>query len=390
MIVLSASTLTYHMYITNLCCPLFYSDKKCTYGIKCKFYHPERTNQSYRSLADELRENAKLPAVKDKRNPMMSPMWSQSDPGPFLNSYPQSLDHELEHRLTLEHRTSPHNAQMSENMLLYWDGSRPSVNQSRGSVPIGQSQMGWPGMCCPSTSDLPYASISHEPLDSGLGSYEGQYSDASQGHSKSIRSRQHQHPQHGFPSGSSRYPAMHPDRQGQGSPQPCRCCSHLSPLTGPQQHRSSPNPESHSHCQPRYDTHTHTMFPPHMHPHYSLLSSFQQGGSHHPHQQQKYWSDPFQGMPQARTSCSLPSPVHLPAPHSHPHLSSSPYGDQQHSWEGPQTAAFDSEREQVRKKLQAIFNLQQVDTVMGMFPHLKDAQKLAAEIINLKCQGGVF
>ncbi|KAM6915484.1 endoribonuclease ZC3H12A-like [Xenentodon cancila] len=29
--------------------------KKCTYGVKCKFYHPERTNQSQMSVADELR-----------------------------------------------------------------------------------------------------------------------------------------------------------------------------------------------------------------------------------------------------------------------------------------------------------------------------------------------
>ncbi|KAM4522239.1 putative ribonuclease ZC3H12C [Odontesthes bonariensis] len=29
--------------------------KKCTYGVKCKFYHPERANQSALSVADELR-----------------------------------------------------------------------------------------------------------------------------------------------------------------------------------------------------------------------------------------------------------------------------------------------------------------------------------------------
>ncbi|KAF7231573.1 probable ribonuclease ZC3H12D [Nothobranchius furzeri] len=29
--------------------------KKCTYGLKCKFYHPERANQSRLSVADELR-----------------------------------------------------------------------------------------------------------------------------------------------------------------------------------------------------------------------------------------------------------------------------------------------------------------------------------------------
>ncbi|KAG8451507.1 hypothetical protein GDO86_003642 [Hymenochirus boettgeri] len=38
--------------------------KKCTYGIKCKFYHPERINQPQRSVADELRENARLSPTK--------------------------------------------------------------------------------------------------------------------------------------------------------------------------------------------------------------------------------------------------------------------------------------------------------------------------------------
>ncbi|CAL9705133.1 unnamed protein product [Knipowitschia caucasica] len=35
-------------------------DKKCTYGIKCKYYHPERTKQSYRHVADELRDKAQI------------------------------------------------------------------------------------------------------------------------------------------------------------------------------------------------------------------------------------------------------------------------------------------------------------------------------------------
>lgn len=34
---------------------MFLLGKKCTYGIKCKFYHPERANQSQLSVADELR-----------------------------------------------------------------------------------------------------------------------------------------------------------------------------------------------------------------------------------------------------------------------------------------------------------------------------------------------
>ncbi|XP_061560599.1 probable ribonuclease ZC3H12D [Phycodurus eques] len=38
--------------------------KKCTYGVKCKFYHPERTNQSQLSVADELRDRAKTSSYK--------------------------------------------------------------------------------------------------------------------------------------------------------------------------------------------------------------------------------------------------------------------------------------------------------------------------------------
>ncbi|XP_057679507.1 endoribonuclease ZC3H12A-like [Corythoichthys intestinalis] len=38
--------------------------KKCTYGVKCKFFHPERTNQSQLSVADELRDRAKTSGYK--------------------------------------------------------------------------------------------------------------------------------------------------------------------------------------------------------------------------------------------------------------------------------------------------------------------------------------
>ena len=168
------------------------SGKKCTYGVKCKFYHPERTHQSHSSLADELREKARLSSEKEDRNPMMSHLRGpQADPGSFP-SY--SLENDLEHRLTLEHRGSLREgpkSQVTENMLLYWDGPRSSRNQqARSPTAVGQGQMDWPSMLSPSTTtDLPYASISHECLDSGFGSYESQsqYSDVSQGHSKAFR-----------------------------------------------------------------------------------------------------------------------------------------------------------------------------------------------------------
>ncbi|XP_038850122.1 endoribonuclease ZC3H12A-like [Salvelinus namaycush] len=375
--------------------------KKCTYGVKCKFYHPERTHQSHCSLADELREKARLSSVKEDRNHMMSHLRGpQSEPSPFP-SY--SLENDLEHRLTLEHRGSLRegpNSQVTENMLLSWDGPHSSRNQQAHSpTAIGQGQMDWPSMLSPyATTDLPYASISHECLDSGFGTYESQYSDMSQGHSKSFSPRQQQQ-QQGFPSGS-RHPGMHPERLAQDSLQPCRCCFHLAPFTGPQQQQHHSNPHLESQSQPRYDTYSPSLFPPNMH-HYSLPCNFQQGGvgahNFHPHQHpQKYWSDPFHGgVPQARASCSLtPSPHlhHPPTPHGAPHSCSS-YRNQQelNSWaQPPPHSAFDTDREELRKKLQAIFNPHQVDTVMGMFPHLMDSQKLAAEILNFKSDGGAF
>ncbi|KAM6967588.1 endoribonuclease ZC3H12A [Aplochiton taeniatus] len=353
-------------------------DRKCTYGIKCKFYHPERANQSYRSLADELRESARILTGKEERSHVVLPRGTLSDLG---STHPPSLEYELEHKLTLDQRSSPHQAQVSENALLYWD--RPRTSRS------GRTYMDLPGMRSPPSSDYPYISGSHEHLDSGLGSYEGHYSE---NHSQAYRPSRPHH--QGFPPGP-RPPAMHhaplsgampPGRYD--SPQACSCCSHTASPAGHPKHHSHPNLEPHS--QARHDQcHPH-VFPPSTNHHqpYSLPCHFQHNGA--PGYQPKYWSDPFQGMPQMRTTCSLPSPVHHPVPCGQ----SYPYGEHQpqHPWDQapPPATAFDPEREELRKKLQAIFTPRQVDTAMGMFPHLRDAQKLAAEILNLKSSGGIF
>ncbi|XP_071769263.2 endoribonuclease ZC3H12A [Centroberyx gerrardi] len=352
-------------------------DKKCTYGIKCKFYHPERANQSYLSLADELREKARISTIKEERNSRLSQREVQSDLVPAHNTYSHSLEFEMEHRLSLDQRSSLHPGQVSENTLLYWDGPRTSQNHTPGSTAGGQSQKEWPGPH--SMSDHPYASISHECLDSGLGSYESQYSDISHSLSSSHRSRSQQQT---TPIGS-RHPSVHLERNN-AAPS-CRCCSHAVPSTAHQQHRSNSNLDPHR--QPRYDTYTPHMYPPSIPHHYSLPSHLQYSDPHH--QQQKYWSDPFQALPQARTSHSLPSSSHSSPPHS-PRCS---YRDHQyHSWAQaqPSSAAFDPERLELRKKLHAIFNPHQVDAVMEMFPHLMNAEKLAAEILNHKAQGGIF
>lgn len=44
----------------------FFLGKKCTYGHKCKFYHPERGSQPQRAVADELRASAKISSVASR------------------------------------------------------------------------------------------------------------------------------------------------------------------------------------------------------------------------------------------------------------------------------------------------------------------------------------
>ncbi|XP_023250046.1 probable ribonuclease ZC3H12D isoform X2 [Seriola lalandi dorsalis] len=66
--------------------------KKCTYGVKCKFYHPERANQSQLSVADELRalrDRAKnfspTPSLQDTPHPLYQPelRYTSSTPPPL-------------------------------------------------------------------------------------------------------------------------------------------------------------------------------------------------------------------------------------------------------------------------------------------------------------------
>ncbi|KAI4811981.1 hypothetical protein KUCAC02_014838 [Chaenocephalus aceratus] len=181
-----------------------------------------------------------------------------------------------------------------------------------------------------------YANVSHEYLDSGLGSYDSQYSDYSHCLSNPNRPRPQQ----------------------------------LSALAGP---RQAP-----VHLENNNSSQSCSVPPQNSQQHYG-------GAAHH---QQSYWSDPFQGLPQARTPCSLPSSAH--SSHSN---SGSYKGQQYHSW-GPTHGSLDAfdpqKRMDLRKKLQAIFNPSQVDTVMEMYPHVTNAEKLAAEILKLKAQRGIF
>ncbi|XP_041648684.1 endoribonuclease ZC3H12A [Cheilinus undulatus] len=337
-------------------------DKKCTYGIKCKFYHPERNNQSYLSLADELREKAQISTVKEERNSRLSPSSRpQADPGPTHKPYSYPQDSEYQ-------QSSSRPSMVSENTLQYWKDPRKGPNNLPCLVTASQCQNEWPGMPCHY-----YTSVSQEYLDSGFGSYESQYSDFSHCNSNSHKLR----PQQQSALTGSRHTSVHLEKNNCLSH---RCCSHVGPSLALQQHHG----QWESKGQTKYNT-----YPPDMlqHGQQSLPNHLHYCGA--PNPQQKYWSDPFQGIPQARTSCSLPSVVQS----SNSLNSCCSYNDHQYySWSQQQasSAEFDQQRMELRKNLQAIFNPNQVDKVMEMFPHLMDAEKLAAEILKLKAQRGIL
>ncbi|XP_028281284.1 endoribonuclease ZC3H12A [Parambassis ranga] len=336
-------------------------DKKCTYGLKCKFYHPERAHKSYLSLADELREKAQITTAKEERNARSSPKQLQPDAGPAQNacSHPRDCTTEL----MRDQQRSPHPAQVSENNLLYWED-----NHMPCSATGSQCKKEWPGLH--TMSSHYYANMSQEYLDSGLGSIESQYSDMSHSLSNSHRLQ----PQHQSALPGPKHVSMHAVSMPPCSSQPCRCCPPSVPSTTHQHH---------SHMDSNYSTYPPHMFPSNMPHQHSLSNPYYYNGA--PHPQQSYWSDPFQGRPQTRASSSLPSSIHC----AHSHNSCCSYNSHQyHSWgqQPPSPAAFDPQRSELRKKLQAIFNPHQVDTVMERFPHLMDAEKLAAEILNLKAQ----
>lgn len=345
-------------------------DKKCTYGIKCKFYHPERANQSYLSLADELREKAQISTTKGEKCARSPPRQLHAEPEPTHKacSFPQDPEYKR------DQRRSSHPSLVSENTLQYWEDLRESPNQMPHSVTGSQCLNDWPGL-----HQLPshhYANISQEYLDSGLGSYESQFSDFSHCYSNSHSPR----PQQQSVLPGSRQTSVHLE---DNNSQFHRCCPHLAHSSALQQHHQNLD----SKRQTKYNT-----YPPHMFQHSTPHQHSLPNQLHYheaPNHQLNYWSDPFQGLPHTGSSCSLPSLVHS----SHSHNSCCSHKDPQYqSWDQQQTssAVFDQQRLELRKNLQAIFNPHQVDTVMNMFPHLMDAEKLAREILNLKSQGGIF
>ncbi|KAL2084938.1 hypothetical protein ACEWY4_020456 [Coilia grayii] len=416
--------------------------KKCTYGVKCKFYHPERASQSQRALADELRDNAKLsssspsPTQDGGRGPCQVPVGgaTPSSSSSVFGGGSPSLEQQLQYRLTLEPSGGAlHQGQVQagEGPEERWDKaavvaaatttySRNSSSSSCGSSSGVQSDREWLSLLSPFTTDP--ASV-FSSSDSGLGSYEHQqHLHQQQHHQQQHHQQQQQRHHHQQPKDMCRGQARLPSLPSlMETPHPClACCAHLTiPLQPPALY--DPPPEARatlSHLPPSYCPSPTGCLPCHpvscgydppQYPqpppmHYTSLPSYFGLGRRVRHP--KCWSEPPAWMPvDTFTPCSLPEsghPASLPRPRYF-------YPDQQ-MW-GPPTPGYpqrppapaelqpvpppqpvrlDPEREEVRQKLHAIFNPYQVDKVMSMHPHLKDAQKLAAQILTLKSRGEMF
>ncbi|XP_029299222.1 ribonuclease ZC3H12A [Cottoperca gobio] len=300
--------------------------KKCTYGIKCKFHHPERAKQSNRSVADELRENAKNPSTAQKQ----SSTRSSPVPGQSL-----SLVEDMAKKLTLGH----------DSGSLKKDHKNEQVKASHRSSKRATSRK-------EKHSSSDFGSVrqcgSQEQLDSGLGSIDSQLL----GSPRSVCDHQY-----GEIYGSSQH--THSVRQ-QYCP-PCSCCSH-----GPSSRETTPAFLHHEqHYSIPYPTHygSYSSYPVSM-PAYSQPTDFQHSRAHG-RQQQQFWSDPYGAHP--------------------PGVSSLP--GERLQWEPPRgTSPGGVEREVVRKKLLAIFSVHLVDTAMDMFPQLMDPQMLVVEILKLQSQ----
>ncbi|XP_010220268.1 PREDICTED: ribonuclease ZC3H12A [Tinamus guttatus] len=143
--------------------------KKCTYGIKCKFYHPERINQPQRSLADELRANARLSPTRSSSAAKEEKKGKKASQAELLCSAPTDCDKSSLQKVSAERKSLTHKAKPSDVPL------QVTGSVSGGVPPNNGSHRSSDRYQPPPVDSLSY--ISQEHLDSGIGSLESQMSD---------------------------------------------------------------------------------------------------------------------------------------------------------------------------------------------------------------------
>ncbi|TRY85957.1 hypothetical protein DNTS_032717 [Danionella cerebrum] len=299
----------------------------CPYGKKCTFGMKCKFHHPERNK-QSMRSVADELRDKAKHSPHKPQQASSQSP---------SLEDVLGQKLSLEACGPPKKCYVSENVIILNGASHPTQRKH----PVKKERRH------SSTAPDSFPNGSQECLDSGLGSYE---------------CHSHENPYNDPYCDKRKSKAQNKGGRNWYVPpqsQTCSCCSFP-----PQQHHSLPNP---GYNQPRYHSYGSGPVYPHSNPpQYSF--------PHHRRPQPGYWSDHYG---------AYPSPSHHAMQPHRGHGHWSPPNPPNHS---PQW----SEREQVRKKLLAIFNARLVDRAMDMFPCLMDPQRLAAEILTLQSQDGAL
>ncbi|KAJ7417254.1 Bifunctional endoribonuclease and deubiquitinase ZC3H12A [Willisornis vidua] len=334
--------------------------RKCTYGIKCKFYHPERINQPQRSLADELRANARLSPTRSTstKEDKKGKRGSQAE---LLCSVPTESDKTSLQKVSAERKNLAHKAKPSDILLQAKgcvSGSVPPNNGNHRSSDRYQQ---------PHMDSLSY--ISQEHLDSGIGSLESQLSDM----------WPHRYTSHCDHSHTEQVPVCTCGRQRPIYPHSPSLEQNGLVSYKHGSHKSSSSGASFLHYSPEVShsgaPHSFSGYGVPVHPgsagQFSLPGEFSAPAPH----SREFWSEPYP-LPQVRSPGAHDPRVVQRAP-------GPAYGDSG-PWADPEQ--FAEERASVHVKLCGIFHPHLVDAVMSRFPQLLDPQRLAAEILTYKAQ----
>lgn len=336
------------------------SGRKCTYGMKCRFHHPERAKQSQQSVPIDLWQNSDQNQALTRCSPGPELSLSLEEDIPKLTLGHKSVSLQQQERLgqgrqrsgrrpqtrkkktchqpdTGEARDSARDNGSARDSSLVRDSS--SVRDSgRDSGSVGDSSSvrdsgrdsrrdsgrdSGRDRDSVGDSSLVRDRTSQEQLDSGLGSMDSQLMET-------VDSLCYQHYRPSYGSVQQQFcPPSGP---------PCSCCC-PGPSRPPSGHPSPP-----------------ISWPP-----FSQPADLQCSRRLRP--QQRFWSDPF---------CICP-------PETRRQL------DERSLWDPPPRPCR-TDREDVRKKLLAIFSAQLVDAAMDMSPGQLDPQRLVAQILMLQSQ----
>uniref|UniRef100_A0A8D0GGS7 Zinc finger CCCH-type containing 12A n=1 Tax=Sphenodon punctatus TaxID=8508 RepID=A0A8D0GGS7_SPHPU len=333
--------------------------KKCTYGIKCKFYHPERLNQPQRSVADELRANARLspPRSTTAKEERKSRRPSQAE---LLGSVSTDGDKGSLQKASMERKSTVQKAKPSDSPHPAKSGAPPS---SGSFMPLD-----WYQPPPPSSHMESLSYISQEHLDSGIGSLENQLSEMwscrSAGHCE------HSHPEQVTVCGCSMQRPIYQQAEQDSHSHYQQHSSH-KPISAPCSSTSflQYSPEI-SHAKSAHSFPSYSMP---MHPtragQYSVPSDYNPPQPH----VREYWSEPY----------PLPPPAAQRDPRQLQRASRPAYSE---PCQWAVSDPFAEERANIHVRLCGIFHPHLVDAVMSRFPQLLDPQRLAAEILTYKSQ----